>query len=163
MSDLVKREGSIWKTKKSVEDIQFSPEDPEALACCYSDGKVRVFDLRTPFDSVSELRIDAHECDVNVISWNRRSKHLLASGAEDGCFKIWDLRYTAKPAISRISWHSEPICSIEWNPFDEWVIGVCSSDNRLSIWDLSVEKDDEELRDKSLADIPEQLLFLHYT
>jgi ribosome assembly protein RRB1 len=35
---------------------------------------------------------DAHESDVNVISWNRSSTYLLISGGDEGGIKVWDLR-----------------------------------------------------------------------
>jgi len=39
----------------------------------------------------------AHDCDVNVISWNSASsaRYLLASGDDKGEFRIWDLRMTS--------------------------------------------------------------------
>ena len=30
--------------------------------------------------------------DVNVLSWNRLTSYMLASGADDGTLRIWDLR-----------------------------------------------------------------------
>ena len=30
--------------------------------------------------------------DCNVIAWSRLISYLLASGGDDGAFKIWDLR-----------------------------------------------------------------------
>jgi ribosome assembly protein RRB1 len=41
------------------------------------------------------------------------------------------------------------------------MIGVSSQDNQVSIWDLSVEADDNAPKDPALADYPPQLLFLH--
>jgi WD40 repeat protein len=34
----------------------------------------------------------AHDSDVNVISWNSLVTYMLASGADDGAVRIWDLR-----------------------------------------------------------------------
>lgn len=34
----------------------------------------------------------AHDSDVNVISWNALVTYMLASGADDGAVRIWDLR-----------------------------------------------------------------------
>ena len=67
----------------------------------------------------------------------------MASGSDEGEFKVWDLRFIQKNnSISCINWHKEPITSIDFCPHDSYTVGVACSDNRLSIWDLSVEKDD---------------------
>jgi ribosome assembly protein RRB1 len=161
MSDIIQSDSAIWRTKKSIEDLQFSPNQPDVLAACSADGTVRIFDLRTPFNNISELLIQAHNTDVNVISWNKKAPTLIASGAEDGSFKVWDLRYIGKPAITNIAWHQEQVCSIERQPHDEWTLAVASADNRLSVWDFSVEKDDEETLDPNFEHVPDQLLFLH--
>jgi ribosome assembly protein RRB1 len=39
------------------------------------------------------MSFKAHDCDVNVISWNTTAKFLLASGDDKGEFRIWDLRH----------------------------------------------------------------------
>jgi WD40 repeat protein len=38
------------------------------------------------------LTVNAHDADVNVISWNRLATYMLASGGDDGTLRIWDLR-----------------------------------------------------------------------
>lgn len=43
------------------------------MAACGCDGTVRVMDLRTPFNKISHMQINAHNADVNVISWNKLS------------------------------------------------------------------------------------------
>ena len=161
ISDITKSPSSININNKSIEDLQFSPKEPHVLASCSTDGTIKVFDLRTPFKNISHLNIKAHETDVNVISWNKNATNLIASGADDGSFKVWDLRYVDKPPISHIGWHVAPITSIEWQPHDEWTISVASSDNRLSLWDFSVEPDDSEIDYNLKNNIPDQLLFLH--
>ena len=42
----------------------------------------------------SQLSIQAHDCDVNVISWNKKTANLIASGGDDGAFKVWDIRFS---------------------------------------------------------------------
>ena len=77
--------------------------------------------------------------------------------------------------------------SVEWNNIDSTVFAASSEDNKLSIWDLAVEKDDVELSEETDAtaaaaaaaaaasadaakqtsepdpykDLPPQLLFIH--
>jgi len=94
-------DGSTWKKDtiaykyhtKSVEDLQFSPVDKNQLASCSVDGTLRLADLREPNTKKSHTTIQAHNSDVNVLSWNRKSPNLIATGADDGSFKVWDKRY----------------------------------------------------------------------
>ena len=87
---------------------------------------------------------------MNVISWNTTTKFLLASGDDKGEFKIWDLRmikpnqYEQKDfdSITRIRWHTQSITSIQFEPGEDSVLAVSSADNKLTIWDFSVEVDE---------------------
>lgn len=60
----------------------------------------------------------AHDCDVNVISWNNTTKFLLASGDDKGEFKVWDLRMLSSmknnemDPITKIRWHTSAITSL---------------------------------------------------
>lgn len=59
-----------------------------------------------------------------------------------------------------------PITSIEWHPTDESMLAASGADNQLTLWDLSVEADDEAAGESSaeangLKDLPPQLLFIH--
>ena len=170
-SDFVKSEHLIKAHEQSVEDIQFSPAQTQVLASCSADKSIKVFDLRDPSSMLSSsISINSHNSDVNVISWNTKNPNLLASGDDEGIFKVFDLRYPTKSAITDIQFHQDSICSIEWQPHDEWTLTVGSLDSRVSLWDLSVESDEQgvssmldesENKCKSAEEVPEQLLFLH--
>lgn len=59
------------------------------------------------------------------------------------------------------------ITAIQFNPLDESIVAVASEDNTVTLWDLSVEADDEEVKEqynenKELQEIPAQLLFVHW-
>lgn len=61
-----------------------------------------------------------------------------------------------------------PITSIEWHPTDESMLAASGADNQLTVWDLSVEADDEAAAGMAgagagggLKDLPPQLLFIH--
>ena len=116
----------------------------------------------------------AHDCDVNVMSWNSHAKFLLASGDDKGEFRIWDLRMikTSEKSneinpITSIRWHSQAITSLSFEPREDSVLAVASADNKLTLWDFSVELDEaEQERHKQEfqgtgLDIPPQLMFLH--
>mmetsp|Transcript_44520 Transcript_44520/g.139647 ORF Transcript_44520/g.139647 Transcript_44520/m.139647 type:complete len:455 (-) Transcript_44520:1166-2530(-) len=169
--------GAAWGSSQpmkghtaAVEDIQFSPSEATVFASCGCDGTVRIWDVRNGKGPM--ITVAAHiGTDVNVISWNRNMEYLLASGADDGGMKIWDLRsISAQEAapIAHYTYHQEPITSLEWHPTDESVLAVSSDDDQLSIWDLSVEEDEEAMQAaaapsvaESVRALPPQLLFIH--
>jgi ribosome assembly protein RRB1 len=64
--------------------------------------------------------------------------------------------------VASFAWHKEPITSIEWHPTDESSFAASSADGQVSLWDLSVEQDDEEMgQADGTPAVPAQLLFSH--
>jgi ribosome assembly protein RRB1 len=115
---------------------------------------------------------DAHESDINVISWNKKEAAFLLSGGDDGAIKTWDLRQFGKSkapqAIATFKHHVAPITSIEWHPTDSTVFGASGDDNQITLWDLAVERDEEDQSSKEndedeaqVSQLPPQLLFIH--
>ncbi|CAF0981742.1 unnamed protein product [Brachionus calyciflorus] len=150
----------------SVEDIQWSPSEATVFASCSSDKSIRVWDIRASPVKANMLTCDeAHSSDVNVINWNR-NEPFIVSGGDDGQIKIWDLRlFKESKPVGILKYHTKPITSVEWNTHDSTVFAASSEDNQLSIWDLAVEKDDEEQMEEEenemTKDLPPQLLFIH--
>jgi len=73
-----------------VEDLQWSPTEANVFASCSVDHSLRIWDTRER--SRSMLSVNASDTDVNVISWNRMTSYILASGDEKGVLRVWDLR-----------------------------------------------------------------------
>ena len=116
----------------SVEDIQWSPTEPEVFACAATDGTVAFWDVR---QSNCALQLQAHDADVNVLSWNRTVDHMLASGGDDGIVAVWDLRMLQqghRAPFSRFQYHQGPITSVDWNPHEGFELASCSEDNQVS-------------------------------
>lgn len=157
---------------KSIEDIQWSRAESTVFASCGVDGYIRIWDTRSKKHKPA-ISVKASNTDVNVISWSEKIGYLLASGDDDGTWGVWDLRQfnpqtaaTASP-VAQYKFHKGAITSISFNPLDESVVAVASEDNTVTLWDLSVEADDEEVKQqeqeiKELQQIPAQLLFVHW-
>ncbi|XP_066538884.1 glutamate-rich WD repeat-containing protein 1 [Hoplias malabaricus] len=145
---------------KSVEDLQWSPNEATVFASCSVDQSIRIWDIRAPPNSMLSAS-EAHSSDVNVISWNRTEPFLL-SGGDDGLLKVWDLRqFQSGRAVASFKQHSAPITSVQWNPVDSSVFAASGADDVVSQWDLSVESCDVGERAEALKELPPQLLFLH--
>jgi ribosome assembly protein RRB1 len=172
------RNNSKWVTDRtayqvnnsSIEDIQWSKSEKTVFATAGVDGYVRIWDTRSKKHAPA-LSVVASQSDVNVISWCDKIDYLLASGHDDGSWGVWDLRNfkpnsQPEPVVS-YDFHKSPITSIAFNPLDESIVAVSSEDNTVTLWDLAVEADDEEIEQqrkdiKELNDIPPQLLFVHW-
>ncbi|KAH3680768.1 hypothetical protein WICMUC_000119 [Wickerhamomyces mucosus] len=177
---LTSRNTSNWITDKtpftidnnqSIEDIQWSRSEQTVFATCGTDGYIRIWDTRSKKHRPA-ISVQASKTDVNVISWCDKINYLLASGDDDGKWGIWDLR-NFKPGqaqaspVAQYDFHKSAITSISFNPLDESIVAVSSEDNTVTLWDLSVEADDEEIKQqksdsRELEEIPPQLLFVHW-
>lgn len=159
----------------SVEEIQWSPSEKTVFASAGQDGFIRIWDTRkNPRNPALSVKA-ASNTDINVMSWNARVPYLLASGHDDGKWGVWDLRSfqagASSPAPSPVAsfdFHKKPITSIEFHPSEESIVAVASEDSTVTLWDLSVEADDEEVLMQhreakgDLDDVPPQLLFVHW-
>lgn len=154
----------------SVEDLQWSPTEPFVFASCSVDKTIAIWDTRLGKSPAASIK--AHDTDVNVISWNRLASCMLASGSDDGTFSIRDLRLLKEgdSVVAHFEYHKHPITSIEWSPHEASTLAVSSADNQLTIWDLSLERDEEEESEfkaktqeevHAPTDLPPQLLFVH--
>ena len=165
----------------SVEDLQWSPNEPNIIASCSVDRSIRIWDIRTKAKAAIEM-VDSHSSDVNVISWNRNEKAFILSGGDDGAVKVWDLRQfrSSRPngqsgagairPVATFKHHQAAITSVEWHPTDGTVFAASSDDNQITLWDLAVEADTDEVAvatvpetvdDDAVNQLPPQLLFIH--
>ena len=160
----------------SVEDAQWSPAERDVFASCGGDGRVCVWDARVG-SGAPALGVRAHDCDVNVMSWNRRVNYMLATGADDGGLRIWDLRAIAgndeskkESFVANFQFHRAPVTSVEWARFDGAMLASAAADHTVCVWDLAVERDAEEEAAAMAAegnnavapeDLPPQLMFVH--
>lgn len=68
------------------------------------------------------------------------------------------MRNLQKP-IAKLEGHTDQIFKVEWAPFNESILGSCSADRRVALWDLSRIGQEQSAEDAQ--DGPPELLFLH--
>jgi ribosome assembly protein RRB1 len=147
----------------SIEDIEWSHRDENIFSTCSTDGYLRVFDQRASSSPIMMQQVS--NTDVNVLSWNKTVSHLIATGDDSGVLLVTDMRMCDKGDISStlasFKWHRGPISSIEWNPNDSTLFAASGLDHQITIWDLSLEQDQEEMTADHNIEVPDQLLFIH--
>ncbi|XP_016980874.2 glutamate-rich WD repeat-containing protein 1 [Drosophila rhopaloa] len=168
-------EDGTWKVdqrplvghSQSVEDLQWSPNERSVLASCSVDKTIRIWDCRAAPQKACMLTCqDAHESDVNVISWNH-SEPFIASGGDDGFLHIWDLRqFQSQKPIATFKHHTDHITTVEWSPCEATVLASGGDDDQIALWDLAVEKDTDQAQanaqnEDEVSKLPPQLLFIH--
>ncbi|GFP98882.1 glutamate-rich WD repeat-containing protein 1 [Phtheirospermum japonicum] len=148
----------------------WSPTEPFVFASCSIDGNIAIWDIHV--GKSPAVSIKAHKANVNVITWNSLASCMLASGSDEGTFSIRDLRLLKEgdAVVAHFDYHMHPITSIEWSPHEASTLAVTSSGNQLTVWDLSLERDEEEEAEfkaktkeqvNAPSDLHPQLLFVH--
>ncbi|PSN41231.1 Glutamate-rich WD repeat-containing protein 1 [Blattella germanica] len=111
-------------------------------------GIIRIWDPRARPNKACMLTAnDAHESDVNVISWNK-NEPFIVSGGDDAKLHIWDLR------------NFQPVTTVEWHPSEASVFASGGADDQIALWDLALERDEDDC-EADVKDLPPQLLFIH--
>jgi ribosome assembly protein RRB1 len=159
-------DGGTWKTNStpftdhtdSVEDIQWSYTESNLLMSCSVDRSLRLWDVRSKAKEACVCVVEnAHEKDINVISWNPSDPYLV-SGGDDGVLKVWTMRsLQQKMPVATFKHHKGPITSVEWCPTESATFLASGEDDQATIWDLALETESGE----TVADVPPQLLFVH--
>lgn len=102
--------------------------------------------------------VDAHSKEINCLSFNPFSEHMLATGSADKTVALWDMR-NLKTKLHSLEGHTEEVYQVAWSPHNETILASSSSDRRLHVWDLS--KIGEEQSPEDAEDGPPELLFIH--
>lgn len=89
----------------------------------------------------------------------------LISAARADSFSLRFPRQVPSP-VAMFTWHNDPITSIEWHPTEDSIFAASGADDQVTLWDLGVEQDDEEVgssmnETQGSREIPPQLLFVH--
>jgi WD40 repeat protein len=69
-----------------VEDVQWSPHVEHLFASVGDDKKLMIWDTRTNVASKPNFFVDAHDAEINCVSFNPMNEFILATGSADKVF-----------------------------------------------------------------------------
>jgi histone-binding protein RBBP4 len=141
-----------------VEDVDYHKHHSHIFGSVGDDSQLLLWDVRESSGNPLHKVEQAHESDVNCLSFNPFSEFLLATGGSDSMVALWDLR-NLKQKLHSFEGHQNGVYQVSWSPFSETIFGSCSSDRRLHVWDVSRIGNEQDPEDAE--DGPPELLFIH--
>ncbi len=71
----------------------------------------------------------------------------------------WNEHNYKNSPLQTLEGHTDQVYQVLWSPFNESILGSCSADRRVAVWDLS--RIGAEQSPEDAEDGPPELLFLH--
>ena len=137
----------------TVEDVEFHPSHTSGVvaASVGDDRSLRMWDGRQSGSSCcTHILKDAHDDDINCVTWNHFDEHVLATGSSDGVIQVYDTRKlgsssssSSSPVTLKIDHAGETslgnITSMRWSPHNSTVLAHGDDDAMLCVWDTATD------------------------
>lgn len=141
-----------------VEDVAWHPCHSALFGSVGDDKRLIIWDMRNPAEAAHEKDVEAHEAEVNCLSFNPFNEYVVATGSADKTVALWDLRNLRKK-LHTFESHQEEVFQVGWSPHHEAILSSSGADRKLMVWDLS--RIGEEQSAEDAEDGPPELLFVH--
>ena len=120
------------KTPDKISALNFSWFHKQKLAASLYDGQVQVLDASTG-QKINSLREHSERCWS--IDFNPHNPMHLASGADDGLVKIWDLEDRSEKSVGRI-YLGQNVCAVQWSPGNQYQLAIGTVDHLIKLYDI---------------------------
>ncbi|KAG5367346.1 Histone acetyltransferase type B subunit 2 [Yarrowia sp. C11] len=159
--DLESQKPSWQVTTTSVNDVQCHKFFPYILGVALEEGFVALYDTRADKGTGPTLTRPP-ACDkpfpVNCVAFSPHSEYLFAAGTAENTVSLFDIRNT-RYQLHTLCGHEKAVTGIEFDPFHDNILGSCSEDRRVIVWNMNSFGCEEEEGD---ADDPSpDLFFMH--
>ena len=141
-----------------VEDVAWHLLHDSLFGSVADDHKLMIWDTRSNNPNKPWHTVEAHNGEVNCLSFNPYSEFILVTGSADRTVGLWDLR-NLKLKLHSFESHKDEIFQVQWSPHNETILASSGSDRRLHVYDLSKIGDPQSAEDAE--DGPPELLFTH--
>lgn len=97
--------------ERTTNAVIFHKTDPNFLLSASQDSTIKLFDLREKTKSCVSTFFSTES--VRDVKFNPFNCNIFASGSENGCVQLWDLRKNDK-FVQQFTAHSGPIYCLDW-------------------------------------------------
>lgn len=128
-----------------INEIEWVPGHDSIFSTADELGSFKMYDTRSN-SIVLDKKIS--QSPINTVSVNPKNLVYIANGDNDGSINIWDIRNIQhdKPSTFNIPQaHDDSIGKVKWHPRYHNVLGSCSSDRTVKMFDVSKINNNEEL------------------
>lgn len=115
-----------------VNRARYSPHEHHIVATKTLEGPVKLFDMEK---GICIKNLLGHSEEGYGIDWNRVSRGILASCADDERVCVWDVEKSDKP-IHILNDHHALVEDVSWSKFNESILLSCGDDKRIIINDF---------------------------
>eukprot|EP01038_Epipyxis_sp_PR26KG_P010658 gene10658-14313_t len=122
-----------------INKICWHPSESDILACCGTDGIIKILDLRVGSNMAQTPTTYKSNGSIRDVKFSPHDSNLFADGSELGGLRVWDRRHTSKPILSKYNAHNQHILTLEWNPnaSKDGILATGSKDRLVRVWDIS--------------------------
>ena len=81
-------------------------------------------------------KIYHHTVSVNDCKFHKLHPEIFALGSEDTTVTFWDMRRPMNNPFFCLGAHKEEIFTIDFNPYNEYIVLTGSADGSAGLWDM---------------------------
>ncbi|CAH1800435.1 unnamed protein product [Owenia fusiformis] len=142
----LKKDGCYYdniRITSSAWDSRFCAVNPKYIAIVTDGGRGSFLVLpleKTGRSEINAPKVLGHAADVLDIAWCPFNDNMIASAAEDGTVKIWEipengLLVNLEKPLLELEYHQEPVGILVWHPTASNVL-LSAGSSKVVIWNL---------------------------
>eukprot|EP00195_Chlamydomonas_chlamydogama_P006777 CAMPEP_0202905910 /NCGR_PEP_ID=MMETSP1392-20130828/36561_1 /ASSEMBLY_ACC=CAM_ASM_000868 /TAXON_ID=225041 /ORGANISM="Chlamydomonas chlamydogama, Strain SAG 11-48b" /LENGTH=458 /DNA_ID=CAMNT_0049594215 /DNA_START=185 /DNA_END=1558 /DNA_ORIENTATION=+ len=158
----------------TIEDVVFKPGSSEQLASVGDDHAMIFWDTRQGDGPATTIK-DAHGkgLDIQCVDWDVQTGYMVATGAQDGSLRIWDLRSmggSSSKHLASFKVHTGGVIRLEWHPHHRGILASGGEDKLIMVWRMNPDAPVPEASETGSGakggkgaskELPQELIFQH--
>lgn len=129
------RHGNVFHSLNIVSSIEFDRDD-ELFATAGVSRQIKVFELSSVMNEPAQVHcavVDiATRSKLSCLSWNKYTKHYIASSDYDGIVTVWDI--TTRQSVREYEEHEKRAWSVDFSRTEPSLLLSGGDDCKVKVW-----------------------------